>query len=122
MKTVAVIGASNDRSKFGNKALRAFRTQGYKVVPINPTEREIEGERAYVSVLDYADEIDEATLYVNPRVGEKVLDDIATKGIGTVWLNPGADAPNVIDRAKALGLHTIRACSIIAIGDSPSRY
>ena len=122
MKTVAVIGASSDRSKFGNKALRAFRTQGYKVIPINPTETEVEGEKAYVSVLDYDGPIDEATFYVNPRVGEKVLDDVAAKQIGTVWLNPGADGANVVARAKALGLNAIRACSIIAIGDSPSRY
>ena len=122
MKTVAVIGASSDRSKFGNKALRAFRTQGYKVIPINPTEKEVEGEKAYVSVLDYEGDIDEATFYVNPRVGEKVLDDVAAKKIATVWLNPGADGANVVARAEALGLNAIRACSIIAIGDSPSRY
>ena len=122
MKTVAVIGASNDRSKFGNKALRAFRHNGYTVVPINPTEAEVEGEKAYASVLDYAGEIDEATFYVNPVVGEKVLDDVASKKIGKVWLNPGADGPNVVARAKALGLNAIRACSIIGIGDSPSRY
>ena len=122
MKTVAVIGASSDRSKFGNKALRAFRNNGYKVIPINPVEKEVEGETVYASVLDYEGEIDEATFYVNPRVGEKVLDEIAKKGIGKVWLNPGADGANVIARAKALGLNTVRTCSIIAIGDSPSRY
>lgn len=122
MKTVAVIGASSDRSKFGNKALRAFRNQGYKVVPVNPTEKEVEGETVYASVLDYEGDIDEATFYVNPRVGEKVLDEVAKKGIGKVWLNPGADGANVIARAKALGLHTVRTCSIIAIGESPSRY
>ena len=122
MKTVAVIGASSDRGKFGNKALRSIRNQGYKVIPINPTEKEVEGEKAYVSILDYDGPIDEATMYVNPRVGEKVLDDIAAKGVATVWLNPGADGANVVARAKALGLNAIRACSIIAIGDSPSRY
>ena len=122
MKTVAVIGASNDRNKFGNKALRAFRNNGYKVIPINPAENEVEGETAYGSVLDYDGTIDEATMYVNPRVGEKVLDDLAEKGIAKVWLNPGADGANVLARAKALGLNTVRTCSIIAIGDSPSRY
>jgi predicted CoA-binding protein len=122
MKTVAVIGASNDRSKFGNKALRSFRNNGYNVIPINPTETEVEGERAYVSVLDYEGPIDEATFYVNPRVGERVLDEMLKKGIGKIWLNPGADGPNVVARAKALGLNAVRACSILAIGDSPSRY
>ena len=122
MKTVAVIGASNDRTKFGNKALRAFRNNGYKVIPINPVENEVEGETAYGSVLDYEGAIDEATMYVSPRVGEKVLDDLAEKKIEKVWLTPGADGPNVVARAKALGLNAIRACSIIAIGDSPGRY
>jgi predicted CoA-binding protein len=122
MKTVAVIGASNNRAKFGNKALRSFRNNGYKVIPINPTETEVEGEKAYVSVLDYEGPIDEATFYVTPRVGERVLDEMLKKGIAKIWLNPGADGPNVVARAKALGLNAVRACSILAIGDSPSRY
>jgi len=122
MKTVAVIGASSDRSKFGNKALRAFRNQGYKVIPINPVEKEVEGETVYASVLDYDGDIDEATMYVNPRVGERVLDELSKKGIGKVWLNPGADGARVIARARELGLNIVRTCSIIAIGDSPSRY
>ena len=52
-KVVAVVGASSDRRKFGNRALRAFRQQGYTVVPINPHETEVEGVRAYASVLDW---------------------------------------------------------------------
>ena len=44
MPTIAIIGASNDRAKYGNKALRAFRNQGYTVVPINPREETVEGE------------------------------------------------------------------------------
>jgi uncharacterized protein len=122
MPTVAVIGASANRRKFGNKALRAFRHRGYTVVPINPHEREIEGERAYASVLDYAGTIDEATFYVPPEIGERVLDQVATKGIETVWLNPGADANAVVARARSLGLKTILSCSILGIGESPGDY
>ena len=66
-KIVAVIGASSDRRKFGNKALRAFAHQGYTVVPINPHEREIEGHRAYATVLDVPGTIDMATVYVSSR-------------------------------------------------------
>jgi len=122
MPVVAVIGASNDRHKFGNKALRAFRAQGYTVVPINPRERNVEGERTYATVLEYPGAIDEATLYVPPEVGVQVLDDIAAKGIKTIWLNPGADGDAVIERARELGLKPTVACSILAIGDSPGRY
>ena len=122
MPTIAVIGASSRRHKFGNKALRAFRHQGYTVVPINPRETEVEGEPAYKSVLDYPGAIDEATFYVSPAQGLAVLDEIASKGIKVVWLNPGADGPEVVDKAKRLELDTRVACSILAIGESPSRY
>jgi hypothetical protein len=122
MPVVAIIGASNDRRKFGNKALRAFRTQGYTVVPINPREAVVEGERAYRSVLDYPGAIDEATFYVPPTAGLAAIDDVARKGIRTVWLNPGADAPEVIARARALGLTPTVACSILGIGESPGTY
>ena len=121
-KTVAVIGASSNRGKFGNKALRAFANKGYTVFPINPKEAEVEGHKAYPSVLDVPGTIDLATLYVPASAGAVVLDDIVKKGIPEVWLNPGADAPEVVDKARSLGLKTVRHCSIIAIGDSPSRY
>ena len=122
MPTIAVIGASSDRLKFGNKALRAFRAQGYTAVPINPHELAIEGERAYARVVDYPGRIDEATLYVRADAGVRVLDDVAAKGIPIVWLNPGADAPRVVARGRALGLDVRVACSILAVGESPGAY
>jgi predicted CoA-binding protein len=122
MPVVAVIGASTDRRKFGNKALRAFRTQGYTVIPINPHETQVEGERAYASVLDYPGTIDEATLYVPPHIGVGVVDEIAKKGVKRLWLNPGADGPDVVARARALGLVPTVACSILAVGESPGDY
>jgi len=67
-KVVAVIGASNDRSKFGNRAVRAYRLQGHTVIPINPHEREVEGLKAYKSVLDVPGTIDMASFYVPPDV------------------------------------------------------
>ena len=122
MKTVAIIGASSHRWKYGNKALRAFERQGFRVIPINPNEREVEGHPTYASVLDVPGAIDMATLYVQPDVGVRVLDEIARKGISEVWLNPGVDAPAVIARARELGIAPIVACSIIGIGESPGRY
>jgi predicted CoA-binding protein len=122
MKTVAVIGASSNREKFGNKALRAFAQRGYTVIPINPIETEVEGYRAFRSVLDVPGAIDLATIYVPPPVGVRVMDDLAKKGVPEVWLNPGADDRSVVDKAQSLGLKTVRHCSIIAIGESPARY
>jgi len=123
MKTVAVIGASSNRSKFGNKAVRAFQSHGYTVIPINPHETEVEGLKAYASVLDVPGPIDMATVYVPGSVGVTIVDDLAKKGIPEIWLNPGADDAAVLDRARALGLNVTVACSIIgAAGDSPWRF
>src|SRR5947207_12447449 len=113
MKTVAVIGASANRRKFGNKALRAFAHQGFKVIPINPNEREVEGHPTYASVLDVPEQIDLATVYVPASVGVRVMEDLAKKGIPEVWLNPGADAPEVVLKAKTLGLKPVLHCSIL---------
>jgi len=119
MPVVAVIGASSDRRKYGNKALRAFRNQGFTVVPINPHETEIEGERAYPTVLAYPGQIDEATLYVHAEAGVRVIEDLAKKGVPVIWLNPGADDEAVVARAHALGLSPRIACSILGVGESP---
>jgi predicted CoA-binding protein len=121
-KVVAVIGASRDRHKFGNKALRAFEHQGYTVIPIHPHEQEVEGHRAFASVLDVPGPIDLATVYVPAAAGVRVMEELARKGIPEVWLNPGADHPDVVARARGLGLTPIQACSIVGIGESPASY
>jgi predicted CoA-binding protein len=120
-KIVAVIGASSNRSKFGNRAVRAFRQQGYTVIPINPHETEVEGLKVYHSVLDVPGAIDMASMYVPPEIGEQVIGEIAQKGIAEVWLNPGAESDELIARARALNIQPIVACSIVAIGENPYR-
>jgi|SRR5438876_10370157 len=121
-KVVAVIGASNDRSKFGNRAVRAFLRQGYTVVPINPHENEVEGLRAYKSIRDVPGSIDMASFYVPPDVGLQVIEDVAKKGVAEVWLNPGAESERLIRRAQALHIEPIIACSIVAIGQDPYAF
>ena len=118
-KIVAVIGASSNRRKFGNRAVRAFKHQGYTVIPINPHEAEVEGLKAYPSVLDVPGSIDMASVYVQPEVGVSIMDELARKQIPEIWLNPGADGDDVVARARALGLKPIIACSIVAIGENP---
>ena len=121
-KVVAVIGASRSRQKFGNRALRAFQRQGYSVVPINPHETEVEGLKTYSSVLDVPGSIDMATFYVPPEVGERVIEEVARKGIPEVWLNPGSESDALVARARALSIQPIVACSIIAIGEDPYAF
>ncbi len=121
-KVVAVIGASTDRRKFGNKAVRAFHAAGCDVIPIHPRAREVEGLRAYASVLDVAQAIEMATVYVPPDVVRRLLPEFVEKGIGEVWLNPGADDDAVVDEARRQGLTVIVACSIIGIGLRPADF
>lgn len=121
-KTVAVVGASSSRSKFGNKALRAFMAQGYRVLPINPNESEVEGLRTYASVLDVPEAIDMATVYVQPDVTLRLLDEFQRKGIPEVWVNPGAEDDAVMAESRRRKMNVIFACSIIAIGRNPSEF
>jgi hypothetical protein len=122
MKTVAIVGASTHRHKFGNKAVRAFAQRGFAVIPIHPTAQGIEGHRAYRSLRDVPGPIDMATFYVPPAVGMTVMADVAAKGIPEVWLNPGSESDPLVAHARALGIEPIVACSILAIGESPSAY
>jgi predicted CoA-binding protein len=118
-KTVAVIGASSDPRKFGNRAIRAFRRQGYTVIPINPNQTSVEGLRAYASVLDVPGSIDMATFYVPPDVGQRVIVEVARKGIPEVWLNPGSESDELVRLARSLNVEPILACSIVGIGENP---
>jgi len=121
-KVVAVIGASSNRGKFGNKALRAFVAEGYTVVAINPNEAEVEGLETYRSVLDVPQAIDMATVYVPPDVGITLLSQLEQKGIPEIWINPGAESDELLAEAQRLKLNVIAACSIIGIGRSPYQF
>lgn len=121
-RTVAVVGASGDRHKFGNKAVRAFVAQGYEVYPIHPSASTVEGLPAYPSVVDVPVPLDMATVYVPPDVGLTLLDGFARKGIPEIWFNPGAESPALLAAAQARGLNVVAACSIIGIGEQPARF
>ena len=121
-KTVAVVGASSDRRKFGNKALRAFVAEGYTVFAINPNEEAVEGFQTYSSVLDVPVPIDMATVYVQPEIAESLLDDFEKKQIPEIWINPGAESDRLMAEAARRKLNLIYACSIVGIGRSPSQF
>ena len=121
-KIVAVVGASSDRHKFGNKALRAFQAAGYTVIPINPNEAEVEGLKTYASVLDVPERIDMATVYVQPDVALGLLPEFARRNIPEIWINPGAESDELLTEAKRRKLNVIAACSIVGIGRNPYQF
>lgn len=122
MSHVAVLGASTDRAKFGNRALRAYRQSGHSVYPINPQEGEIESLRCYASVGDVPVALDVISVYVPPSVLLSLLPQIAEKGCAELWINPGAESVEALELARSLGLNVIQACSIVGLGLSPQSF
>lgn len=121
--TVAVLGASADRSKFGNKSIRAHLAQGYDVYPVNPKGGEIEGLKVYAHLADVpVERLDRVSVYLPPRVLLDSLVEVAEVGCDELYLNPGADSPEVVARCHELGLEPIIACSIVDLGTSPAAF
>ncbi len=121
-KSIAIVGASNDRRKYGNKAVRAFKDGGWTVYPVNPKGGEIEGLPVYRDITEAPDSIDRVAMYVPPEVGKELLDAIAAKQPAEFFLNPGSEDEELMERARAKGLEPITACSIVNIGLSPGQY
>jgi len=118
--TVAVVGASTDRGKYGNKSVRAHVKSGFTVYPINPKGGEIDGLTAYTSLAEVpAESLTRISMYVPPAIGLKMLPEIAAKGCEELWLNPGSESDELIQGAEALGLNVVVACSIIDVGQHP---
>jgi predicted CoA-binding protein len=120
MKTVAVIGASNDRSKFGNKAMRAFQQTGHKVFPVHPAQAEVEGLPCFKSIREVPERPNLVSVYLGPERLLAILPDIAARGCDELWLNPGTVSDEVVAKAEELGLSTRQLCSIREVGLSPA--
>jgi uncharacterized protein len=121
MKTVAILGASADSTKYGNKAVRAFKQQGYQVFPVNPKATEIEGLPVFKNISAVPVRPNLVSIYLPPPVVLTVLPEIAAKGCDELWLNPGTESPEVLSEAQRLGLNVVQACSIVGVGLSPSQ-
>ena len=121
--TAIILGASTDRSKFGNKSVRAHLRAGYNVVPVNPKSEVIEGLAVAASLSEVnADHVDRISVYLPPSVGRTLLAEIAALDPDEVWLNPGTADAALIEEARSRGLNVIEACSIVDLGMSPSEF
>jgi uncharacterized protein len=122
MPSIAIVGASADRTKYGNKATRAFAQGGWTVYPVNPKEETVEGLQAYKRLADVPEPIDRISLYVPPSVGLGMIAEIAAKKPAELFLNPGSESDALVEAAKAHGLNPIQACSIVNIGLRPDMF
>jgi len=120
MRTIAIVGASANRAKFGNKSLRAYLQAGWKVYPIHPRESVIEGLAVYSTVRSVPEsQLDRISVYVPPEIGKALLGDLASKPVREVWFNPGSYNPDLLRAAELLGLAVVPGCSILAVGINP---
>ena len=124
---VAVLGASSQRRKFGNKSVRAHAHAGWTVIPVHPRETEIEGLQVVPRLADLPKKddgspIDRISVYLPPAVTLGLLEEMADVGASEIWLNPGAGSREIMDRGKAMGLPLIDGCSIVDLGLSPSQF
>jgi predicted CoA-binding protein len=122
MKTIAVLGASAARNKYGNKCVRAYLQAGWQVFPINPREREIEGLPVVARLADLSGPVDRLSVYLPPPLTLEMLPAIAKSAAREVWFNPGSADAAVLAEARRLGLAFHAACSIVDIGLSPSQF
>ncbi len=121
-KSIIIVGASNDRSRFSNRAVRAYRDLGWTVYPVHPREKVVEGLTCYPTVSAVPENAAWMSLYVVPIVGSRVVDEAPAKGVRDVYVNPGAGSPELVEKIRSLGMNPIEACSIIAVGKRPSDY
>lgn len=114
----AVVGASRDRAKYGNKVLRAYQQIGRRVFPVNPGGGEIEGLSAYASLRDLPERVHGVSIITPPAVTERIVEDAAALGIRHIWMQPGAESAAAVARAEALGLNCIAgdACVLVVLG------
>ena len=122
MKTVAIIGASKDRKKFGNKAVRAYINAGWRVFPVNLKEKQIEELETYQSIVDIPERLNRVSVYLAPKAGMMVLNDIVRKKPKEVFLSPGSESDELLKKAREKGINPIVVCSIVDIGHSPAEY
>ena len=116
---IAIIGASTDRNKFSNKAVRAYFQKGWEVFPVNPKYEKIEGLTCYPTLLGIPGDVDVVSFYVPPFVGEEIAKELPKKNVQKVYLNPGAESDDLLEILQELEIKTLLACSIQALGVDP---
>lgn len=121
-KTVAIVGASADRTKYGNKSVRAYLRAGWDVYPVNPKGGKIEGLRVYRTLADIPVPLDRVSMYLPPEIGLRTLPDVKLVAPAEFFVNPGAESDELVAAARDLGLDPILACSIVEIGLRPEQF
>jgi predicted CoA-binding protein len=90
-KTIAVVGASNDPEKYSNEVASYLMEQGYRIVPVNPTEEEVLDERAYDTVDEIPEQVDVVDVFLPPEKTPEIAEDAVRAGAKVLWLQEGIE-------------------------------
>jgi len=106
-KRIAVIGVSRTGKKFGNSIYTEMKSRGYEMIIIHPEASEIGGEPCYPNLAVVSGKIDGVLICVSPKHTGQALRDAAAAGIKNIWIQQGADSPEVHAAAKELGANPV---------------
>lgn len=114
----AVVGASVDRAKYGNKVLRCYQQHDLPVVGVHPKLTEVEGTKVYPSLRQVPASVRAASVVAPPAAAMQIVEDAAAQGIRHLWFQPGAEDAQASAAARAKGIAVIDngACLLVALG------
>ena len=105
--TVAVVGLSNDPEKASNEVGAYLMEQGYRIIPVNPKEDEVLGERAYDTVADIPEQVDVVDVFLPSEKTPKIAEDAVLAGAKTLWLQEGIESSEARRIAEEGGLNYV---------------
>lgn len=111
----AVIGASTNRDKYGNKVLRCYQQNDRSVIPVHPKERQIEGLNCVASIAELPAEVESLSVITPPAITEKIVVQAAAKGIKNIWMQPGAESPKAVQYCQEQGVNIIADGSCLLV-------
>ncbi len=113
-----VVGASTNRHKYGNKILRCYQQHGKTVVPVNPSETEIEGVACAAKIGDLPAEVESISMITPPAVTAQLVPLAIEKGIKNIWMQPGAEHPDAVALCRQRGINVIAdgSCLLVVLG------
>lgn len=113
LKNWAVVGASENKGKYGCKIFKKLKKLGYNVIPVNPNYAVVLGEKCYPNLMSLPQKPDVVNLVVSPKHGMKIIQEASELGIKYVWLQPGTFNNELLELAKEKGVETIQACVLV---------
>ena len=114
----AVAGASPRRRKYGNKVLRCYRQNNLTAYPVNPNAETVEGLVSYPDLKTLPESVHGVSIITAPHVTEQIVEEAIELGIQHIWMQPGAESQQAIDRAEENGINVIAGgpCLLVVLG------